>query len=381
MIRRTLLLSSAALLALAPAAYGDGHHGHHNGHGHGPKVVASGLDNPRGLAVQRGTGAVYVAEAGRGGSGPCITSGEDETACFGRTGAITRANNGHQRRVVSGLPSLAPTGGAGAGGPQDVDVRRSGGGAFVTGLGANPADRAKLGAAGAGLASLFTFRPSGHVSKRADLGSYESTADPDAGQPGVEGPDSNPNSLLKQRRGYVAVDAGGNDLLKVRRNGDISTIAVFPFGSAEAPPFLGLPPGTMIPVQPVPTGVVKGPDGAYYVSQLTGFPFPPGAANIYRVVPGSAPKVYASGLTNVTDLAFGRDGRLYVVEISKAGLLNEASETDSVGDVVRIGRHGSKHVVSDNLPSPYGIAIDRKGETYVTTHSTTAGGGQVLRLR
>jgi hypothetical protein len=36
--------------------------------------------------------------------------------------------------------------------------------------------------------------------------------------------------------------------------------------------------------------VVVGPDGAYYVSQLTGFPFPVGAANVYRVVPGSAPR-------------------------------------------------------------------------------------------
>ena len=34
------------------------------------KVVADGLDNPRGLDVSR-RGAIYVTEAGRGGSGPC----------------------------------------------------------------------------------------------------------------------------------------------------------------------------------------------------------------------------------------------------------------------------------------------------------------------
>ena len=154
------------------------------------------------------------------------------------------------------------------------------------------------------------------------------------------------------------------------------------FGSqfVDAPPFLGLPPGTQIPSQAVPTAVAKGPDGAYYVSQLTGFPFPPGKASIFRVVPGKAPTVYASGLTNVTDLDFGRDGSLYVVEISKAGLLNEASEIDSVGNVIRIARNGKRKVVADDLASPYGVAAGRRGDVYVTTHSTTAGAGEVLRV-
>ena len=35
----------------------------------------------------------------------------------------------------------------------------------------------------------------------------------------------------------------------------------------------------------MPTSVVKGPDGLYYISQLTGFPFIPGGANIFRVNP------------------------------------------------------------------------------------------------
>ena len=130
----------------------------------------------------------------------------------------------------------------------------------------------------------------------------------------------------------------------------------------------------------MPTAVAKGPDGAYYVSQLTGFPFPPGKASIFRVVPGQAPTVYASGLTNVTDLDFGRDGSLYVVQISKVGLLNEASEIDSVGNVIRIGRNGKRKVVADDLASPYGVAAGRRGHVYVTTHSTTAGAGEVLRV-
>jgi hypothetical protein len=384
MLKRTVLLITSALLAFAPAAFAGGGHGHGHGHGGAPKVVATGLDNPRGIDVDPVTGAVYVAEAGRGGAGPCITGGDsDVPQCLGQSGAITRiGGRGHQRRVAEGLPSIAGPDGSGASGPQDVDIRGFGFGSFIVGLGGNPADRASLGEAGAGLASIFSLTPWGRVTKRADLGDYEVAADPDKDQPGSEGVDSNPTSVLNRRRGYVAVDAGGNDLLRVRRNGDVSTIAVFPFRTAEAPPFLGLPPGTQIPLQPVPTGVVRGPDRAYYVSQLTGFPFPAGAANIYRVVPGSAPTVYASGLTNVTDLAFGRDGSLYAVEISKGGLLSEASETDSVGALVKVAPGGSEHaIVADDLPSPYGVATGRHGDIYVTTHSSAAGSGEVLRVR
>jgi hypothetical protein len=70
------------------------------------------------------------------------------------------------------------------------------------------------------------------------------------------------------------------------------------------------PDGTVIPMHFVPTTVARGPDGAFYVGQLTGFPFPVGGARVWRVEPGSAPTVYASGFTNIIDIAFDRRGRL-----------------------------------------------------------------------
>jgi len=58
-------------------------------------------------------------------------------------------------------------------------------------------------------------------------------------------------------------------------------------------------------MQTVPTGVVKGPHGDYFMSQLTGFPFPVGAANVYRVDRKTgAAEIFASGFTNIMDLAF-----------------------------------------------------------------------------
>jgi hypothetical protein len=223
----------------------------------------------------------------------------------------------------------------------------------------------------------------------ADLTQFEEENDPDSDQPREEGEpsvDSNPFGLTWVTGGlpvvepgsFLAVDAGGNDLLRVRANGRIVTLAVFPSRLVDAPPAAGLAPGTQVPMQAVPTAVAKGPDGAWYVSQLTGFPFPLGAANVYRVVRGSPPEVYASGLTSVTDLAFDRAGNLYVVEFAKNGLLSG----DPAGDVIQIAPDGTRtSLAGDGLVEPYGIAIGRHTEVYVTVRSRRAGEGQVLRLR
>ena len=116
-------------------------------------------------------------------------------------------------------------------------------------------------------------------------------------------------------------------------------MAVFPDRPVTPPPGMGLPIRSRC--RQCPRTWSSGPDGALYVSQLTGFPFIAGAANIYRVERGSAPEVYASDLTNVTDLAFDRHGNLYVVEIAANGL----GSGDPTGAVIKIRRDGSRETV------------------------------------
>jgi hypothetical protein len=354
-----LLLALAALFSLEGVAVaGDGN----------LKVIADGLDNPRGIAVGP-RGSLYVTEAGRGGSAPCVPAPEGEgLVCAGKSGAVTKVAHGKQRRVLTGLPSTAGPEGSEATGPQDIALRR-GRAHLVVGLAADPAVRAKLGAVGARLGRLYKISRFGRLRAVADLAGFEATENPDANQGGL--PDSNPTSVISRRGRQVVVDAGGNDLLRVRR-GRISTLAVFPF-RAPSPGTPGLPP-----LQPVPTSVARGPDGAYYVSELTGFPFPVGGARIYRVVPGSKPEVIAGGFTNVIDLAFGPHGRLYVLEIAANGLLSG----DPTGALIKVGRDGSrKTVASEGLVSPTGLAIDRKGAIFVSNHGTSAAEGQVVRVK
>jgi sugar lactone lactonase YvrE len=136
-------------------------------------------------------------------------------------------------------------------------------------------------------------------------------------------------------------------------------------------------------MQAVPTAVAVGPDGDLYVGQLTGFPFPPGGANVYRVHDGVV-TVYKSGFTNIVDMAFDKSGALYVLEISKAGLL-----FNRIGGLFRIEPNAGpvteikveNPLTHENLlNAPGGIAIGKDGTLYITINSTLPQTGTVLRV-
>jgi hypothetical protein len=321
-------------------------------------VVAQGLDNPRGLAFDA-RGDLYVAEAGRGGAGPCFPGPEGGEVCFGDSGAITRVAGGVQGRVITGLPSIAAPDGSGAIGPSDVDPRDAAGVYFTVGLGADPAVRAGLPPLGQN-ASAWLLR--GHHDgwqQVADIGAYEATANPDGGLP-----DTNPNSVTTVSGGRAVVDAGGNSLLLAHHHG-ISTLAVFDTRTIDGRP-----------VQPVPTSVARGRDNALYVGELTGFPFPPGQARVHRVQPGQGSTVVAGGFTNIIDVAFDARGRLYVLEIAHHGL----ASGDPTGALIRLEHDGSRTTVaSEGLIMPGGLTI-RGGAAYVSNCSVCAGGGTVVRI-
>ena len=119
-VRLARLTAAAAAVALAIAAPAAAHGGG------GVEVVASGLDNPRGLELAHGK--LWVTEAGRGGAGPCVPGPEGTPVCFGLSGALTKVDpwGGWRHRVLSGLPSLANPDGSSATGPSDVSVGRKG---------------------------------------------------------------------------------------------------------------------------------------------------------------------------------------------------------------------------------------------------------------
>lgn len=151
----------------------------------------------------------------------------------------------------------------------------------------------------------------GSTRKLADLQDYELQNDP-AGDGTAEG--SDPFDLARLNGGKTLIaDAAGNDLLVADEKGTIDWVATFPEQNGA---------------QSVPTSVAIGPDGAYYVGELTGFPAPLGASRIWRVEPGTlharcgaspSCSVVVSGLTSIIDLVFGPDGKLYVAQLDDNG--------------------------------------------------------------
>jgi hypothetical protein len=312
-----------------------------------------------------------VAQAGRGGSGPCITNSNNVHVCYGATSAITRISRFGTWDIVRRLPSLAPPpGDPGAGteasGVVDLIFDSRFSGVAVVGFGGNPALRASLGSVGSRFGRLLRFNILGATAFEEDIAGYEAANNPDGGAV-----DSNPNGLTAVPSGVAVADAGANDLLLVG-DGGISTAAVFP---SVMVPFGA--PGNMVPMQAVPTSVTRGRDEALYVGQLTGFPFPPGGASVFKVFPGAVPSAFADEFTNIIDVKFGRDGSLYVLQISANGLLSG----NPLGKLVRVATDGSRTEIAPGaLISPGGFALGNDGSIYVSRFATLPGAGDVVRI-
>jgi sugar lactone lactonase YvrE len=321
------------------------------------KVVADNLARPRGLAVAP-DGTLYAALVGNGGR-RCNFEG-----CFGASGRIVRVGRrGAVHTVASGLLSMR--------GKPD---------GFFS-LGADGLTILPDGRLATAISAEFNFggRPPGAVPRRLrgqvghivligpggrkrlgpDVAAVEYRFDPDG-----EGEVSNPFGIAAIGDALYVSDSAANDLLEVRA-GAVGLLATFPH--------------TVEDDQSVPDALAAGSDGALYVGEYTGGDQAHGTARIWRVVPGQAPTLFATGLTSITALAFGPDRSLYAAEFDR-------------GDVVRIAPDGSRSVVVRHLHYPGGLAVAPDGTLYVSNW-TVAGSkpakrgslrrrtGQILRVR
>ncbi|WP_335136539.1 ScyD/ScyE family protein [Nostoc sp.] len=353
-------------------------------------VIANGLYNAGGLSFGP-DGNLYVTEAGIGGSGACVPppSGQGGSLCYGRSGAVTKIENGKTERILTGLPSLALPDGSGGAGPRDIKFDATGKPYVLIGYGANPAFRDRnLGNTDLGKIIAPDFKTNSWKTV-ADLANYELANNPDGGDV-----DSNPLRFVIDGKKLVVADAGANDLLSVNTDGrnlqaitafpqDILTNPIFPPSGTPSNepaqvPSQGETVRSQFATQAVPSSVAKGPDGAYYVSQFTGFPFPEGGAKIYRVGADGKPTVFADGLTQLTDLQFDPEGNLYALQYAN----QSAWKGNLDGSVIKIATDGTRTTLlsGNGLESPSALTIGSDGAVYVTNRGDSPGLGQVLRI-
>ena len=325
--------------------------------------LMSGLDSPRGLTFGP-EGGLYVTEAGEGiATGPCaaVAAGSN---CYSETGKITRLFHGKQERIVTGLPSIFNTARGDVVGPNDIACQGRGTCFVSIGWGGDPKARMNLGASVSSLVgTLLQVEPSGRWRVDANISDYEADHNPQGGPV-----DSNPYGVFVSANNRYVTDAGGNSLLRVAPNGEVSLVAVFPRVPAPAPFNLA---------DAVPTEVNVGPDGALYVSLLTGAPFTPGAAGIYRVVPGQAPQLYQGNFKAVVDFAFGPDGSLYVLEHSIATTFPPIG---TPGRLTKIAPNGTRTEITRALNRPTSVIVDDDGVIYVSNNGVSVGTGEVLKI-
>jgi hypothetical protein len=327
--------------------------------GSGGTVVAAGLTNPRGF-IWGPDGALYVALAGSGGSGVAEQSPSGDIIgpfTGGPTGAVAKIENGCPVAVVTGLPStINPTGEAL--GAEDV--------AFL-------GDQLYIAVDGGGPAHGNPDLPSGVYKANSD-GTATVVADLSAflraNQTSFIPPDYDPDAdgyrmIADEAAGLLWVlepNVGG--LLSVTPDGTITRVADLSEG------------------HPVPSAMVAAPEGGVYIGNLTGVPFPDGAAKVIHVATDGTVTDVWTGLTTVTGLAVGPDGTLYAAELSTGNLTAPPFLQPGSGKIVRQTGAATNEEVATGLMFPIALSFGADGGLYFSTPAIGAhmGNGMIVRL-
>ncbi len=241
----------------------------------------------------------------------------------------------------------------------------------------------------------------GTATQVADLGAFETSTNPDRAEI-----NSSPVDVVALPGGAALVaDAGGNSLLIVSRTGVVDWVATLPdetvstdnlkllFNCPAGPPNIcGQPPTAA--ASPGVTSVAIGPDGAYYVGELKGFPAPAGASRVWRIEPdarharcGVSPdcSVVADGFTSIVDLAFDSSGKLYVLELDEASWFAVEVTGNPIGGTINIcevsadtNLYDDCRALASGLPSPLAITIDQTGRVHYLNNALQPGGAEVV---
>lgn len=337
--------------------------------------VASGLDNPRGLAFTA-DGTLLVAEAGHGGDS-CIPSPAGQF-CIGTTSQISKVDTstGAHTPLVKGLysRSVQMEGVTGVDGIAAQHGRLVG---VITSYpqelvgwscAGQPTDCADtLAAAHAQAGQLIQFTPAGTWRALAGVGSSDyqwALANNHAYS--REPANANPYGVYAVPGGAFVADAGANTLDYAAADGAATVV------SALAPP----PPGGF-PADTVPTCVTV-LRGNLYAASLSGQLWKRnGSFN-----PTQVPVVDASGkslLHHVTGCtSYNKSGAIYLVDMwgtpgppVPAGPQSAAG----TGSVVELAENGVATVLASGLNFPNGIALASDGSLYVTVSSTCTASG------
>ena len=318
-------------------------------------IYADHLDGPRGLKFGP-DGALYVAEAGQGGS---------ELACInvpfvgpyhgGPTARISKITGPNQRSiVVEGLPSAKSS--------------------LPSGDTMGVADVAFLGdnlfalIAGGGCSHGNAATPNGLISVDQKKGTWKYVddlsafflANPVTPPPRDLEPEGTPFAVTEHQGHFYAVEPNQGEVIRINAGGH--TERLIQISATEG--------------HVVPTAIVFH-DGFFYVGTLSTYPIHPGAARVYLISEEGTIQASYAGFTTVTGIAFDGKGRMYVSEMSAA----PGFPAPGAGKIVRVNESGQLEDFITGLVLPTALTIGPDGALYVSNFGAAAPGlGQILRI-
>jgi hypothetical protein len=317
-----------------------------------PTHFAGGLNDPRGLEFAPNGRTLVVAEAGRGGTNSTVGECTQVPAPIGpfmggftaRVSAL--GQHGGRWTVARGLASAIGPGGevVGVGDVAFIGRRLY---ALVTGGGCSHANPTQPN----GIYRIF--RKTGEKRLVANLSRFAKTHPVENPNPADFEPDGDWYSMIAHGRSLYMVEANHGQLVRMAPDGTLHRIVDF---SAEF--------GHVVPT------VIAFHRGAFYIANLTPFPFPAGGASLWRVSLDGEVSLVMDGLTTVLGLE-SHDGHLYALESSAGG---DTFGAPGSGRVVRVGANGHLTPVVTGLTRATGMEF-RPGTDWLYISNVGFGGG------
>ena len=340
-------------------------------------VFASGLNGPRGLAFGP-DGALYVAEAGSGGSLSTVGVCTQVVAPVGpykggTTARISKIEDGKTTTVATGLASTVDQMGDVIG---IADVAFLGGDLFAL-------------VSGGGCSHGNPTLPNGVVRVNTKNGQWRYIDDlslfvqehpPAYNTYNDYEPDGVPYSMVAEKGELFVVEPNHAQILRVAPDGATGLVYDYSYSFADVTPTsLAFREGNMyvgnlgiFPSRLATERITTLSRDVFFFDSTPGLETTAADLHKFRLAGSHA------GFTTVVSVKFGPDGLLYALELSAAN----GYPTPGAGKVVRLNQKGVVEDVVTGLTVPTGMTFGPDRALYISNAGAApAGAGEILRVQ